>query len=70
MRRIPDDDGQVVIFVAALLAALLVVAALVIDIGNAKQSARGMQAAADSAALAASAQILDGWVRGEREARC
>jgi Flp pilus assembly protein TadG len=52
-----NEEGQVVILVTMLLTVILVLAALVIDIGNAKQRGRGLQAAADSASLAAAAKL-------------
>jgi Flp pilus assembly protein TadG len=60
MTRFRDEEGQVlVVFAAGMLVTVLVIAALVIDIGNAKQVKRQLQAAADAGALAA-AQNLPG----------
>ncbi len=57
IRQRPNDEGQVLVLTGMLLTLLLVMAALVVDIGNAKQTGRNLQSAADSAALAAAAQL-------------
>jgi Flp pilus assembly protein TadG len=57
IRQRPNDEGQVLVLTGMLLTLLLVMAALVVDIGNAKQTGRNLQSAADSAALASAAQL-------------
>lgn len=47
-----DERGAVILIVALILTALMIFAALVIDLGNARQFRRSAQAAADAAALA------------------
>jgi hypothetical protein len=59
-RRGSDDRGLALLMTAGGMVALLVVAALVIDIGYAKQMRREAQASADSAALAAAQVMADG----------
>jgi hypothetical protein len=46
------EDGGVLVFVALTLAILMVAGAFVLDLGNARQRARGQQNAADAGALA------------------
>lgn len=57
--RTRDDAGLALLMTAGAMVALLVVAALVIDIGYAKQMRREAQASADASALAAG-QVMAG----------
>lgn len=71
MRRAPSDRGErgaVLVFMALLMVGLLVMAAIVIDIGNARQNRRRAQNAVDAAALAAAADY-DGSSAGATAAR-
>jgi putative Flp pilus-assembly TadE/G-like protein len=52
MKRLRDERGSVLVLVAASLLLFLVLAALVVDIGMARQVARNYQNAADGGALA------------------
>lgn len=57
LTHLRDERGAVELLVAAGMVFFLVLAALVIDIGNADQTNRGLQNAADSGALAATQQL-------------
>ena len=56
-KRCDDDRGLVVVIVAASMAALVFVAALVIDLGGARQAKAKDQNSADAIALAGAAKI-------------
>ena len=56
-RRCDDDHGLVVVIVAACMAALVFVAALVVDLGGARQAKARDQNTADAIALAGAARI-------------
>ncbi len=51
-RRVRQDDGVVLVMMALAMVAIFVFAALVIDIGDARQLGRQAQASSDAAALA------------------
>lgn len=58
-RRARDDEsGVVLVFTALILSSMMALAALVVDLGNARQQDRQAEAAADAAALAG-AQIIE-----------
>ena len=57
--RREEDGGAVAVLVVVLMTSLLGVAALVVDLGLARDSARQAQAAVDSAALAAAVVMKD-----------
>lgn len=52
------EEGAVELFVALALVAILGITALVVDIGNAKQTRRNFQTAADSGSLAGAQKLL------------
>src|SRR4051794_25468435 len=52
MRSRGDESGAVVVVVALLMVVLVMCAAIVVDLGNAKDARRVSQNASDSAALA------------------
>ena len=54
-----DERGAVLVFVAIVMTAMMGFAALVIDLGNARQQDRQAEAAADAAALAGAQKIED-----------
>ena len=57
--RVRDDErGLALIFLALFLTILMIMAAIVVDIGNARQQRASAQSAVDGAALSA-AQVLD-----------
>lgn len=58
-RRVESEKGATLVMTAILLIPLLAVAALAIDLGNAYWSQAELQAAADSAVLAATAELPD-----------
>ncbi len=51
-QRVEGDDGVVMILFALAMTAILIFAALVIDLGDARQTSRQAQASSDAAALA------------------
>ncbi|MET0727650.1 MAG: pilus assembly protein TadG-related protein, partial [Acidimicrobiales bacterium] len=53
----PNDKGAVLVLMAFLLVTLLVMTAFAIDLGNARQFRRQAQATADTASLAAVAEL-------------
>ena len=57
MNRLHGQRGAVELIVAFALVAILGFAALIVDIGNAKQTRRNFQTAADSASLAGAPQL-------------
>jgi Flp pilus assembly protein TadG len=57
MNRLRSEGGAVELIVAFALFALLGFAALVVDIGNAKQTRRNFQTAADSGSLAGASEL-------------
>ena len=57
MRRLQRENGAVELIVALSLVAILGITALVVDIGNAKQTRRNFQTAADSGSLAGAQQL-------------
>jgi Flp pilus assembly protein TadG len=59
--RLDDERGVVAVITALVLVLVLSVAALVIDLGNARQQRREAQASADAAALAGGEAIESGW---------
>ncbi|MFZ0888734.1 MAG: pilus assembly protein TadG-related protein [Candidatus Binataceae bacterium] len=61
MRARQREAGQAVVLVVVMLAAILGFAALAVDIGFFENTRRQMQAAADSAALAGTHEILAGY---------
>lgn len=64
----PRDRGVAIVLVASLLVGLLVMAAIVIDLGNARQTKRDAQNDVDAAALAGAA-VYDGSTAGATAAR-
>lgn len=62
LRRVPrarvrDDDGVVLVVIALAMVAILLFAAMVVDLGNARQLSRQGQASSDAAALAGARQL-------------
>ena len=60
------EEGAVELFVALALVAILGITALVVDIGNAKQTRRNFQTAADSGSLAGAQKLLNSAHGGDR----
>ncbi len=52
-----SESGQVVVMAALVLTVMSIALALVVDIGNAKQTGANLQSAADAAALAGASQL-------------
>src|ERR1700680_4313225 len=54
-----DEEGFVLVWVSVLMVVLLVCAALVVDLGNARQQQTQAQAVADTAALSGASGLTD-----------
>ena len=57
MRRRRAERGAVLVFVAPLFLTIFAMAALVVDMGNARQEARHVQGAVDAASLAGAREL-------------
>jgi len=62
-----DDSGVIAVMVAVFSLVMFVLAALVVDLGMARETSREAQTAADAAALAGAGELYadDGTLRGE-----
>jgi uncharacterized membrane protein len=56
-RRCENDQGVSLVLVALVLVGILAIAAIVVDLGNARQVRRETQGAADAASLAAAQDL-------------
>jgi len=59
-KRLFGDDGLVIVYAALMLVFFMVVAAIVVDLGNARQQGREATAAADAGALAGAQALVGG----------
>jgi Flp pilus assembly protein TadG len=57
MRLRDEESGQVIVLVALFMTVMMMAGGLVIDVGNARQTAGASQSAADAAALAGASQL-------------